>query len=976
MFRATVFVYLALGSLSCLSQDRSVDPVQHGAPRRGTETTRKLSGLPQQNGFITIDAPGAGTGPMEGTAAVNINSNGDVTGLYLDNNNAAHGFVRLASNGVVTPFDAPNAGNLNAQGTFPITISSVGTVVGFYVDSNSVDHAFIRLSNGAVTEFDGPNADQFGGLGTVATAINASGVIAGSFQHSAVHGFIRATNGAITTIDVANSDGTFCIAINASGTVAGTYSDLNTDAYHGFIFANGTFTLFDAPGAGTNSGQGTMPVSIDTAGDVAGTYVDSNMIAHAFVRTANGTITTFDSPNAGIYGWQKLFGLRQSTAPVQGSYGLFINDSGVTSGTSIDGNLVGHGFLRAANGSVGTYDAPGAGTAIMEGTVGVGINASGFVTGGFIDGNQVIHGFIANQPSVSNDLIVTTSGTGTGTVTSGDGFINCGTTCSHAYNAGATVTLTATPGSNSTFTSWTGCDTVQGNTCTVTVNNSRNVTATFASLDLLSVSLFGSGSGTVTSSDGKINCGGTCSAYYPDGTIVTLTATPNSTSAFSNWYGCDSVQGNVCTVTMHYGRYVYADFIASDVLSVSVVGNGTVTSSDGFIHCPSTCSHGYNPGTFVVLTATPGSNAVFTSWSGCDSVQGNICYVTVNSLRNVTATFTATYVLSVSVVGNGTATSSDGFINCGSVCSHSYLAGTTVTLTATPGSNSAFSSWNGCDSVQGNVCTVTMNSVRNVTATFVATYVLSVSKVGNGTVISSDGFINCGTACSHTYVTGTYVRLTASPAQGWAFVNWTGCDQMNGPLCTLQINSPRNVVATFVPTYLLSVSTTGTGSVISGDGHINCGTACSFLYPQGTHIGLTAVPGTGYTFSGWTGCTTVQGNSCSVVMSAAENVIATFSTTPITVVSLTLRPSTVMGGRIAVATVTLSQPAPTGGVGVNITSSNPRVAHPPAQIVVSGGRTSISFAVRTSQVTADTVVTVTASINGTQATGTLTITAP
>ncbi len=82
--------------------------------------------------------------------------------------------------------------------------------------------------------------------------------------------------------------------------------------------------------------------------------------------------------------------------------------------------------------------------------------------------------------------------------------------------------------------------------------------------------------------------------------------------------------------------------------------------------------------------------------------------------------------------------------------------------------------------MQGNICTVTMNSARNVTATFVATYLLSVSKVGNGTVTSSDGFINCGTSCSHIYITGTYVRLTATPAQGWAFVNWMGCDQMNG----------------------------------------------------------------------------------------------------------------------------------------------------------------------------------------------------
>jgi hypothetical protein len=521
--------------------------------------------------------------------------------------------------------------------------------------------------------------------------------------------------------------------------VLGTYNDRPTGAYRGYIRApNGTFTLVDAPGAGTSSGQGTMPVSIDTAGDIAGTFVDGSMIAHAFVRTANGTITEFDSPNAGIYGWQKLFALKQNTAPVQGSYGLFINDSGITSGTSIDANLVGHGFLRAANGSTGTYDAPGAGTAIMQGTVGVGINASGLVTGAYIDTKQVIHGFIANQPNLSNDLIVTTAGTGTGTVTSKDGFINCGSTCSHGYSSGASVTLTATPASNS-----------------------------------------------------------------------------------------------------------------------------------------------------------------------------------------------------------------------------------------------AFASWNGCDSVNANVCTVTVNNSRNVTATFAAPYSLFVSDVGAGIVTSSDGLINCGSACSANYAGGIAVTLKATPAQGWAFANWSGCDQTNGKVCTLTMNNSRGVLAFFVPAYLLSVSKTGTGTVISGDGHINCGTACSSPYTQGTQVGLTAIPGTGYTFSGWSGCNAVNGSFCKVLMpSTAHTVTATFLASQVKVASLILKPSAVNGGNISVATVTLAQRAPAGGLGVSITSSDQRVAHTPAQVVVPGGQTSMSFAVRTSLVGSRTIVTITASVNGTQASGTLTVIAP
>jgi len=46
--------------------------------------------------------------------------------------------------------------------------------------------------------------------------------------------------------------------------------------------------------AGTGALQGTAVIGIDTAGDVAGTYIDANGAHHGFIRAANGTITTFD----------------------------------------------------------------------------------------------------------------------------------------------------------------------------------------------------------------------------------------------------------------------------------------------------------------------------------------------------------------------------------------------------------------------------------------------------------------------------------------------------------------------------------------------------------------------------------------------------------------------------------------------------------------------------------------------------------
>jgi hypothetical protein len=83
----------------------------------------------------------------------------------------------------------------------------------------------------------------------------------------------------------------------------------------------------------------------------------------------------------------------------------------------------------------------------------------------------------AGSPSFYN-LFVTPSGNGSGVVTSGDGSISCGATCSSTYNPGDFVYLTASPNPSSTFTGWGGVCTGTGG-CPVTMNESKGVTATF-----------------------------------------------------------------------------------------------------------------------------------------------------------------------------------------------------------------------------------------------------------------------------------------------------------------------------------------------------------------------------------------------------------------------------------------------------------------------------------------------------------------
>jgi len=76
-------------------------------------------------------------------------------------------------------------------------------------------------------------------------------------------------------------------------------------------------------------------------------------------------------------------------------------------------------------------------------------------------------------------VTVTKQGTGGGTVTSSDGMINCGSTCSGSYWDGQPITLTAAPASGSVFIGWRNCDLSFGLSCTATIMQARTITAVF-----------------------------------------------------------------------------------------------------------------------------------------------------------------------------------------------------------------------------------------------------------------------------------------------------------------------------------------------------------------------------------------------------------------------------------------------------------------------------------------------------------------
>ena len=220
--------------------------------------------------FATLAIPGAVF-----ISASSINANGQVAGYYRDQSYIAHGFVY--DNGTLKVLDVPGALYTYASG-----INDSGQVTGAY--SDGVGEQGFLYSNGAFATFAVPNADS-----TSVSSINASGQVAGDYyiDGSGENGIFIYSGGAFTTFAIPGAD-IFAKSINASGQVTGPYYDESGGS--SFLYDNGTFTTFYL-------GNSTYARSINDSGQVAGFFYPSPGAARGFVY-GNGTSTIFNVPNA------------------------------------------------------------------------------------------------------------------------------------------------------------------------------------------------------------------------------------------------------------------------------------------------------------------------------------------------------------------------------------------------------------------------------------------------------------------------------------------------------------------------------------------------------------------------------------------------------------------------------------------------------------------------------------------------------
>ncbi len=260
--------------------------------------------------------------------------------------------------------------------------------------------------------------------------------------------------------------------------------------------------------------------------------------------------------------------------------------------------------------------------------------------------------FVIASPALfaapSGQLSVSSDGTGSGTIISSPPGINCGNICSADYPAGTQVSLTPNPDPGSVLASWGG-DCAGTGVCLISISSitPQSAVAAFNSENSnavsLTVALSGLGNGSITSSPQGIDCGSVCSASFAPQTQVSLTAVPASGSVFAGWSGSGCSGTGACAVSSRSPESITAAFnLAAHTLTVSVSGNGEVSSSPSGIDCRAggsgACSASFAPGTTVGLTATPEAGSSFSGWGGACSGDGD-CSVPMNSAQSVSAAF-------------------------------------------------------------------------------------------------------------------------------------------------------------------------------------------------------------------------------------------------------------------------------------------------------------------------------------------------
>ena len=367
----------------------------------------------------------------------------------------------------------------------------------------------------------------------------------------------------------------------------------------------------------------------------------------------------------------------------------------------------------------------------------------------------------------------------------------------------------------------------------------------------------------------------TGSGLFTASSFVTVTATAASGYTFANWTANGIVQSTSSnySFTLATNSTLIANFTANPVnytvaTQSSPANAGIVTGGGAFV-----------TGTSLTVTASAHSGYTFTNWMEngiVQSVSPNYSF-TLAANRNLVANFTAnpvTYTVATqsSPANAGTVTGGGAFV-----------AGTSLTVTATVHSSYTFTNWteNGIVQSASSNYSFTLTANRNLVANFTANPVIYTvtSSAGKNGGISPNG--------PQTVVTGGNVVFTAAPSSGYQVNQWLvngTLTQTGGMSYTLQ-NVTNNAVvsvtfsanpvvaaSSFVGTTVVSNASSGFALLVSGDGTISPQRSAQ-AYQTGRTYTLTASPVKGSVLANWISNGVVVATTPKFTFTAAPNLV-------------------------------------------------------------------------------------------------------
>jgi len=312
----------------------------------------------------------------------------------------------------------------------------------------------------------------------------------------------------------------------------------------------------------------------------------------------------------------------------------------------------------------------------------------------------------------------------------------------------------------------------------------------------------------------------------------------------------------------------------------------------------------------------------------------------------------------------------------------SVATATAATITATAGSQTPTATLT-------IVPNISMTLTDNPTAVVggspsVATVTLTTAAPTGGVVVSltTSDATNTRVPATATIAAGATsatFNIGTSPVPSTETVTVTATYGGSTASTTLTVKTPRITSLTLSPTSV-TAGTSSTGSLTLGGPAPTGGWSISLS----SNNAAATVPSSVTVAGGATTATfAVSTTSVTTVTTATvtaslgvNSATANLTVNPQTVTGVSLSPNSVIGGNSSTGTVTLGVAAPTGGLAVTLTSSNPSLATVPSTLTVPAGATSATFTVTTFGVTTNGTSTITAASGGQSAGAILTVTIP